>query len=193
MAMKQSVPSIVRVALFASACLWSVKDAAAARDTIDPFSFCVESCKPSLCEGNNPLKAQCQKMCDGIWKQVASLQMSRDNKEFRMEKVGSPKKESMLYQSPVAQCLEKKEPPKEAEKEKEAVKELAKAGKPNVAPHNTNAAHNGLGNVAGAGSVSDLCKAAIKKEMEDLKADTGALATQTHNLEKALEKIEAAK
>lgn len=185
----QPIPSALRVFLFASAFLYSVENAAAARDVIDPFSFCIESCKPKLCKESSALMAQCQKMCDSMWEQVASLQMSRDNKEFRMEKPGSPKKKSMLYQSPIAHCLEKKEEPL---KEKEAVKEPVKADSaPNKATHNPPKAS---GNVANnAPTIKDLCAAAIKKEMEDLKVDTGALAIQSHNLEKALKEIEAAK
>jgi len=190
MVMQQSVSSIVHTILFASACLWSVKDTVAARDTIDPFSFCVESCKPSLCKENKPLAAQCQKMCEGIWEQVAGLQMSRDRKDFRKE-ADSEKKKSMLYQSPIANCLKLEEPQKE--KEAVAVKELAKADQPNGAGNHTNGAHNNPDKAVGTGTVSDLCKAAIKREMEDLKADTGALAIQNHNLEKALKEMEAAK
>src|SRR4051812_34645149 len=81
----------------------------------NPFTFCTNTCKPSQCNDKSQqgkdIKAMCKKTCmqDNVWMQVASLALSKTNKEFRQLR-DKAQKESMLYTSEIAQCLELKDP-----------------------------------------------------------------------------------
>lgn len=100
------------VLLFALSFSTHVEKASAV--TIDPFAFCSNSCKkPGGCD-DAKVQAQCQKTCspDHIWKHAASLEMSKNSKEYRTEK-DKQKKEDMLYTSSTAKCLALTPPKKE--------------------------------------------------------------------------------
>lgn len=83
---------------------------AAQRPTIDPMTFCSNSCN-DRCNTGDPLapklKAQCKKMCSDQMDQVASLQMSKmtgdKGKEFRQAR--GQAKVDMLKDAPIYRCL----------------------------------------------------------------------------------------
>jgi hypothetical protein len=170
-----------QMALLASTILFCTNNASSLN--IDPTAFCTNSCKsPGLCSTEANLKSQCKKVCspDHIWRQAASLQMSSSNKDFRMEK-DTEKKGKMLYESPLAKCLELT-PPK-----KEEAKPLAPAT-PSPVPV-----------VKIPDQKEDLCAAALKKAMADLESNKTALEhgktileTQKEDIAKALKAHEAA-
>ena len=170
--------------LFASTILFCASNALGLN--IDPTAFCTNSCKsPGLCSTEANLKSQCKKVCspDHIWKQAASLQMSSNSKDYRLEK-DAGKKGKMLYESPLAKCLEMT-PPKTEE---------AKPLDPTPAP-----APVSVPVVKLPGQNEDLCTAALKKAMSDLESNKTALdhgktilETQKEDIAKALKAHEAA-
>ncbi|MGV8949035.1 MAG: hypothetical protein ACOH2E_06720 [Candidatus Paracaedibacter sp.] len=126
---------------------------------VDATAFCTDSCKsPGLCSTEPNLKSQCKKVCspDHIWKQSAKLQMSRDSKDFRMEE-DAGKKDKMLYDSPLAKCLEL------TQSKTEEAKPLPPAA-PTPVPV-----------VKIPDQKEDLCTAALKKAMTDLESNKSAL------------------
>jgi hypothetical protein len=173
-------PRIIRLSLVASAFLYSVGNATAVN--IDPFAFCTNSCKPDLCNKEAALKSRCKQVCEGMWEQVGSLQMSSSSPKFRQMEKGSAEKKAALYSSPIAQCLDLKEPEKkETEKKEPGKKELEK-------PKDSLIASGVAPGITPSQSQSnDICAAAIKKEMQALEHDKIALQTQNESLSKALE------
>ncbi len=171
-----------QMTLLASTILFYTSDASGLN--IDPTAFCTNSCKsPGLCSTEANLKSQCKKVCspDHIWKQAASLQMSTNSKDFRTEK-DSDKKSKMLYDSPLAKCLELTPP-----KTEEAKPLPPAAPTPTPVPV-----------VKIPDQKEDLCAAALKKAMADLESDKTALdhgktilETQKEDIAKALKAHEA--
>jgi len=165
--------------LFASTILFCATNASALN--IDPMAFCTNSCKsPGLCSTEANLKSQCKKVCspDHIWKQAASLQMSSNSKDYRLEK-DAGKKGKMLYESPLAKCLEMTAP------KMEEVKPLDPTPTP-------------VPVVKLPDQKEDLCTAALKKAMADLESNKTALdhgktilETQKEDIAKALKAHEA--
>lgn len=167
---KQYNRKILKTVLSASVVFFSQE---ARGVNIDPFSFCTNSCKkPGLCETDHKVKSQCEKMCgeEGMWKQVASLQMSNRTdeigKKFRKE-TNKEFKDALLYGSPIAKCLDKVDPRLQKPDEKF---ELKAKGPAAVVP---------------SGSQS-MCSAALKAEIEALKKDEMMLEKQRKDLEEAL-------
>lgn len=157
------------MSLVASTFLYAVGNAAAVN--IDPFAFCTNSCKPELCSKEPTLKSRCEQVCKGMWEQVGSLQMSSSSQDFRKMTKG-PEKKAALYNSPIAKCLDLKEPEK---KEPEKPKDSLVAS----------------GTTSSQSQPNEICAAAIKKEMQALEQDKMALQTQNDELAKALGAMKA--
>ena len=146
-----------QMTLLASTILFCTNNASGLN--VDATAFCTNSCKsPGLCSTEPNLKNQCKKVCspDHIWKQAAKLQMSSSNKDFRMEK-DAEKKNKMIYDSPLAKCLEL------TPVKTEEAKPLPPAA-PTPVPV-----------VKIPDQKEDLCTAALKKAMTDLDSNKSAL------------------
>ena len=171
-----------QLAFLAPTVLFFISDASGLN--VDPFSFCASSCKsPGLCD-TQANKVQCKEVCSGdIWKQVSKLQMSRSSKEFRMEKDAN-KKDKMLYNSPLAKCLELK-PHKEDLKPKEE----EPTPPPPPAPSPPSPAVPASMKVTAP--KEDLCAAAVKKAMADLDSGKTALEHGKIILESQKQKLAA--
>jgi len=163
-------PRIIRLSLVASAFLYSVGNVTAVN--IDPFAFCTNSCKPDLCNKEATLKSRCKQVCEGMWEQVGSLQMSSSSQDFRRMKKDSSEKKAALYSSPIAKCLDLKEPEKKELEKKEPEK-----------PKDSLVAS---GTTSNQSQPNEICAAAIRKEMQALEQDKMALQTQNEALSKAL-------
>lgn len=171
--------------LFVSTILFFASDASGLN--IDPFSFCVNSCKsPGLCSTEANLKSQCEKVCgpDHIWKHAGKLQMSSqsgiEGQNFR--KATLQEKDTLVYNSDIAKCLGKVPP-----KVKESTKVEESTPPPAPAPMKVTAPKE------------DLCAAAVRKAMADLESDKTALdhgktilETQKQDLAAALKAHESA-
>jgi hypothetical protein len=172
-----------QTALLVSAILFCTNNASGL--TVDANAFCTDSCKsPGLCSTEPSLKRQCKKVCspDHIWKQAASLQMSSNNKDFRMEK-DAGKKDKMLYDSPLAKCLDLTQP------KTDEAKPLPPAA-PTPVP---------VPVVKIPDQKADLCTAALKNAMTALESDKKALdhgktilESQKEDIAKALKAHETA-
>jgi hypothetical protein len=161
----------LQVALFAAVSLFSIDQAKAAN--IDHFSFCLNTCKAPHCDTAS-IKTDCKNKCKDEWKQVASLELSKENKEFRMSK-DVKKKDDMLYGTKIAKCLDQT---KETPKETPAEKPLVPAADPKEGNTNTITS-------------KELCEAAIKHEMRALRSDQAELKIQEGNLASAVEHLNA--
>jgi hypothetical protein len=165
-----------QMTLFVSTILLCTNNASALN--VDATAFCTDSCKsPGLCSTEPNLKSQCKKVCspDHVWKQAAKLQMSRDSKDFRMEK-DAGKKDTMLYDSPLAKCLEL------TPSKTEEAKPLPPAA-PTPVP---------VPVVKIPDQKEDLCTAALKKAMTDLESDKSALDHGKTILESQKQELAAA-
>lgn len=135
-------------------------------DKIDPFVFCTNSCSsPGPCE-KAAVADDCKKFCreDNVWKNVASMHMSKTSKEYRTEK-DAKVKDKMLLKSPIAKCLGFKEPEERPMQQP--------AGLPST-------------------TKEEICAAAIKKELIDLGHDQSALKTQEETLTAVLRSLQPA-
>jgi len=160
----------LKVALFAAVSLFSIDQTKA--ENIDNFSFCLNTCKAPHCDSPS-IKADCKKRCSDEWKQVAKLDLSKNNKDFRMAAKDEKKRDAMLYESRIAKCLDEKV------KETPAEKPLIPA-EPATAANNTNTITS-----------KELCEAAIKQEMRALRNDQAELKIQEGNMSAALDHLSA--
>lgn len=165
-----------QMTLLASTILFCTNNASGLN--VDTTAFCTNSCKsPGLCSTEPNLKSQCKKVCspDHIWKQAAKLQMSSSNKDFRMEK-DAEKKNKMIYDSPLAKCLEL------TPVKTEEAKPLPPAA-PTPVP---------VPVVKIPDQQEDLCTAALKKAMTDLESNKSALDHGKTILESQKQELAAA-
>ncbi|MDF3033500.1 MAG: hypothetical protein K0R76_454 [Alphaproteobacteria bacterium] len=203
----------LRASLVASAFLSSTGNASAIN--IDPFTFCTNTCKPGTCTDNDPktgkgIKADCERICKkqdpSIWRHVAELQMSKDKKGFgeklrkeyfdeknklfyekdKGQKMKMQEKlDSMLAQTPIAQCLGIET----------SAKETAKVEQPQSAKPDSSASPSAPTASASPSHVTkaknDLCAAAIQAEIKALDQNKTALQGQKENLEAQLKQLEA--
>lgn len=171
-----------QLAFLAPIVLFCISDASG----LNVDSFCINSCKsPGLCSTEANIKSQCKKLCSGehIWKQAAKLQMS-SSKEFHMEK-DTNKKDSMLYSSPLAKCLELK-----PNKEELAPKKEEPTQPPPPVPSPPSPIVPAPMKVSAP--KEDLCAAAVKKAMTDLENERTTLGHDKSILESQKQELAAA-
>ncbi|MBM3632414.1 MAG: hypothetical protein FJX03_01730 [Alphaproteobacteria bacterium] len=142
-------------------------------EKIDNFSFCLNICTTTQCGTNAAIKSDCKKRCSNDWQQIANLELSKNNKEFRTTK-DEKKKNMMLFSSEIAKCLDMNKIEIPVEKALPQTDEKDKITKPNEAKPI---------------SKDELCAAAIRQEMTALKNEQTALKAQEGNMAAALEAI----
>lgn len=161
----------LKATLFILASLFTAHKASA--EKIDNFSFCLNTCTTTQCGTNPAIKSDCKKRCSNDWQQIASLELSKNSKEFRTMK-DEKKKEMMLFTSEIAKCLDMNKIEMPTEKALPQADEKDGKTRPNEAK---------------TISKDELCAAAIKHEMTALKNDQSALKAQEGNMAAALESL----
>lgn len=159
----------LKVSLFIVASLFAASKVSA--EKIDNFSFCLNTCTTTQCDTNAAIKSDCKKRCSNDWQQIASLELSKNSKEFRTT-TDAKKKDMMLFSSEIAKCLDMNKVEIPTEKALPQADERDKITKANEAK---------------TISRDELCAAAIKHEMSALKNNQSALKTQEGNMAATLE------